>query len=113
MNMNKLSVWILMLVFLSLTGCNDPKPKKYQGYIEGEFLYLAAPKAGYMKDLIAERGKHVNEGDILFVVAEEPDLQALMEAQYQARAVKQKLINPADCGTRYRSQPSILFFNLI
>ena len=39
-----------------LGACGEPAQVGYQGYVEGDFLYLAAPQAGYLGTLAAERG---------------------------------------------------------
>ena len=34
---------------IALSGCGGDSLPTYQAYVEGEFLYLAAPQAGYLK----------------------------------------------------------------
>jgi HlyD family secretion protein len=85
---------LLVLAFLStLTGCNDGDSHGYQGYIEGEYLYLAVPQAGYLKSLDLQRGHRVTAGQTVFVVSEEPDFQALEQAQSRAESSQFKLDN--------------------
>ena len=60
-----------------LGGCGDDVAPAYQGYVEGEYLYLAAPQAGYLKSLEAARGTRVTVGQPLFAIASDPDAQAL------------------------------------
>lgn len=85
---------LLTAVFLAtLTGCNGSNTHEFQGYVEGEYLYLAAPQAGYLKTLDAQRGTRVTESQTLFVVADDPDYQALIEAQSRAKSAQQRLEN--------------------
>ena len=35
-----------------LAGCNQDDPDRVQGYVEGEFVYVAAPSAGAMQSLV-------------------------------------------------------------
>jgi HlyD family secretion protein len=61
--------------------------------VEGEFLYLAAPQAGYLKSLDAPRGTRVSEGQPVFAVAADPDIDALQEAEARADSARGKVEN--------------------
>ena len=74
-------------------GCGDDVAPAYQGYVEGEYLYLAAPQAGYLKSLDATRGTRVTVGQPLFAIASDPDSQALEQAEAQAGAAREKVEN--------------------
>ncbi len=63
----------LMVILILLVGCH-PSKQRYQGYVEGEMLYLALPFSGEMLDLHAHRGAHVKKGDLLFVLDPKPQL---------------------------------------
>ena len=76
-----------------LAGCTDDSPPGFAGYVEGEYLYLAAPQAGYLRALKAPRGSRVAEEQILFEVGTDPDTQALTEAEERANSAKEKLTN--------------------
>lgn len=54
---------------IALSGCGGDSVPTYQGYVEGEYLYLAAPQAGYLKSLDARRGSRVARGQALFAIA--------------------------------------------
>jgi HlyD family secretion protein len=81
-----------LVMFLPM-ACSRTDPSGYPGYIEGEYLYLAAPEAGYLKTLETPRGNRVTEGQTLFAVASDPDDQALAEAEAHAGSVQEKLEN--------------------
>src|SRR5262249_47672093 len=56
---------------LALTGpvgCNRPNDRCVQGYVEGEFVYVASPLAGALETLSVKRGAWVKVGDPLFVL---------------------------------------------
>ena len=56
------------LLFGLLAGC-DPAPKKrVQGYVEGEYVYVASPIAGALEALSVQRGTQVQKGDPLFAL---------------------------------------------
>ena len=76
-----------------LAGCHGDAPPSYQGYVEGEFIYLAAPQAGYLKSLDALRGTRVSAGQAVFVVAADPDSDALAEAEARANSAREKVEN--------------------
>ena len=78
---------------LAVAACGTPERSDFQGYVEGEYLYLAAPQAGYLKRLDAPRGRRVTDGEPLFEIAADPDDQALAEAQARAGSAREKLEN--------------------
>lgn len=50
-----------------LTGCNKPKkPHKIDGYVEGNFSYIASPFPGHLMKLLVRRGQTVHKGQPLF-----------------------------------------------
>jgi len=70
-------------------GCRRAAPNEVQGYVEGEFVYVASPQAGRLDELNVERGKQVKAGDPLFRLESEPEKATRDEAQRrldQARA---------------------------
>ena len=85
---------VLALTFVALLGgCSAPPPAGFSGYVEGEYLYLAAPQAGYLKSLDSPRGSRVVVGQALFAVAADPDSQALAEAEARTGAAREKIEN--------------------
>lgn len=47
-------------------GCEPATPDRFQGYVEGEFVYVASPLAGELEHLAVQRGGQVKPGDLLF-----------------------------------------------
>jgi HlyD family secretion protein len=76
-----------------LAGCSKDKDGSFQGYIEGEYLYLAAPLAGYLDTLQAPRGSRVAQGAPVFSVAADPEQQGLREAEAREIGAREKLRN--------------------
>ena len=76
-----------------LTGCNRSAPNRAQGYVEGEYVYVASPLAGQLKSLSVQRGVQVKTGDILFSLDESPQKEARDEAE---RRLAQVLANLED-----------------
>jgi HlyD family secretion protein len=100
---------ISLLAALSISGCK-PRDALLQGYVEGEFLYLAAPEGGYLKSLDTPRGSRVEAGQTLFVVASDPDSDALSEAEARAGSARAKVQDLA--APRRRSEIAALQANL-
>lgn len=89
----RITTLALIATILTLGACSDPAPVGFQGYVEGDYLYLAAPQAGYLSTLDAERGSRVDSGQALFAIASDPDSEALAEAQSRAEAARQSVEN--------------------
>ena len=83
----------LVLACLILSACGANTDKEFQGYVEGEYIYLAAPQAGYLKSLNVQRGDRVNAKQTVFAIASDPDDQAFVAAQAKAKSANEKLRN--------------------
>jgi len=61
--------WIFLIVLaLAVAGCGRKADDRVQGYVEGEFVYIASPFAGALETLSVERGAQVKVGDQLFAL---------------------------------------------
>ncbi len=59
------------VVALSLgmfASCKPSPSSRLQGYVEGEFVYVASPMAGALEMLSVQRGAQVKSGDSLFAL---------------------------------------------
>lgn len=80
----------LLLTLTILTGCSKPASDHFQGYVEGEFLRVAAPLAGQLAALPVSRGTTVAAGATLFTLEHSLESGAVAEAeQGLARATSQ------------------------
>lgn len=96
MNTFQFSARLLFAACMSLaalTACNKTDEPTFQGYVEGDFLYLSAPFAGFLATLDVDRGSYVPAGTPVFAVAEEPQRYELSEAEAQVRAAQANLAN--------------------
>jgi len=59
-----------LTLFFLLAGCSDPLKDRFQGYVEGEFVYVASPLAGQLETLSVQRGQQVTIGQPLFSLDE-------------------------------------------
>jgi HlyD family secretion protein len=72
-----------------LAGCQREPRDALQGYVEGEFVYVASPYAGALESLSVQRGSQVKRGDPLFTLDDTVETAGLDEARRrfdQARA---------------------------
>ena len=70
-------------------GCSRPDSERVQGYVEGEFVYVASPHGGALESLAVGRGARVIAGEPLFALDAAPEKAARDEAERrvaQARA---------------------------
>ena len=61
---------LLALLFcaLAFAGCNRHDSNRVQGYVEGEYVYVASPFAGQLEALSVQRGAQTKFGDRLFAL---------------------------------------------
>lgn len=81
----RVAIGVLAVAGLA-AGCNRVESNRVQGYVEGEYVYVAAPGAGALKSVRVTRGACVKTGDPLFTLDDEPERVARDEA---ARRVAQ------------------------
>ena len=82
---------LLALASLTLAGCARPAAHGYQGYLEGEFVYVASPLAGRLETLAVQKGARVAAGAPLFTLECSAELAAQRQAADQLRAVSARL----------------------
>src|SRR6476659_10255635 len=76
---------ILLAAAALLAACGAKEPPSLQGYVEGEYVRVAAPFAGTLVSLDAQRGTQVEAGAALFALEAESEDTAKREAQERAR----------------------------
>lgn len=76
-----------------LAGCGRPANDvaTYQGYVEGEFVYLSSSQAGTLTQLSVERGQAVAAGMPVFSLEAINETAALRQAQHQLAAARAQL----------------------
>src|SRR5262245_48149877 len=72
---------VTLLVLALLAGCSSSDPKRIQGYVEGEYVYVASPLAGTLETLSVRRGEQVSVGAPLFALDAAPEKAARDEAE--------------------------------
>jgi HlyD family secretion protein len=71
----------MLVVAAMLTACQRAPSNRVQGYVEGEFVYVASPFAGALESLMVRRGSHVNAGEALFALERVAEKAARDEAE--------------------------------
>jgi len=74
-------------------SCQRPPSDRIQGYVEGEFVYVASPFAGALESLAVRRGAQVRAGEALFALERVSEKAAKDEAE---RRLSQALANLED-----------------
>ena len=74
-------------------ACQRPPSDRVQGYVEGEFVYVASPFAGALESLSVRRGAQVHAGEALFALERVSEKAAKDEAE---RRLSQALANLED-----------------
>ena len=86
---NNLILSATTLAAAFITGCSSNSPDEFQGYVEGEYVYVASPLGGALTNLAVARGDEVKSGQLLFALERESEVSAVLQAEKnlaQARA---------------------------
>jgi HlyD family secretion protein len=76
-----LSVAISLVIAAFLNSCGDSSADRFQGYVEGEFVYVASSLPGQLETLSVQRGQQVTSGQSLFSLDETAEKAARDQAQ--------------------------------
>jgi HlyD family secretion protein len=75
-----LTLGALALAAVLLAGCSGNSTHEFQGYIEGEYVYVASPLGGALTNLAVARGDEVKSGQLLFALERESEASAMRQA---------------------------------
>ncbi|HEX4618388.1 MAG TPA: HlyD family efflux transporter periplasmic adaptor subunit [Steroidobacteraceae bacterium] len=93
---------IVAAITLSLgaSACSGSRGTTYQGYAEGEFVYLASSQPGRLEHLAVSRGQQVGQGTLVFSLEASEEQAGQHQAQQQLAAAQAQL---ADLETGRRA----------
>lgn len=74
-------------------GCSPAPENVFQGYAEGEYIRVAVPYAGTLNTLNVQRGSLVQQGAPLFMLEQESEKAARLEAQERLHRAQAQLEN--------------------
>lgn len=72
-------------------GADTRNAATYQGYVEGEFVYLSSSQSGTLAQLSVRRGETVAANAPLFALESVDEAAALQQAQHQLAAARAQL----------------------
>lgn len=81
----------LLFAAAALAGCSHRDDNVYQGYVEGEFVYLGSSQSGKLTQLSVARGQTVEAGAPVFTLESVDETAALQQAQQQLAAARAQL----------------------
>jgi len=81
---------LLVLVFAAgaLAACHKREDPAWSGYVEGDYVYVAAPLGGTLETLAVRRGQAVSRGAPLFALESESERAAREEAAARLAAAQ-------------------------
>ena len=77
---------LALLALAALAGCSRRDVTGWQGYLEGEYVYVASPIAGRLERLSVEKGSRVEPGVPLFALEDSSESDARREAANRLNA---------------------------
>jgi HlyD family secretion protein len=83
----------LLIALALLAGCDKDPGSVWQGYIEGEYVLLASPYAGQLDKLHVHRGERIEAGKPVFVLEQEAERAARLEAEERLKTAQARLAN--------------------
>ncbi|MDD5297936.1 MAG: HlyD family efflux transporter periplasmic adaptor subunit [Rhodocyclaceae bacterium] len=81
------------LLVLLIAACSRPESGSLQGYAEGEYVRVAAPYAGRLEKLDAQRGTTVTKNAPLFVLEQENEAAGRREAEERLKTAQARHAN--------------------
>ena len=86
--------WALALgLVLALAGCKEAPAPGWSGYVEGDYVYVAAPVAGRLQQLDVQAGDQVKGGAPLFALDGQTERDAARTAEAQLAAAQAQAAN--------------------
>lgn len=83
----------LLLALLLPAGCRQEPAAIWQGYVEGDYIYISSPVSGRLETLSVVKGQQVEAGHHLFGLEPEPELSAVKEAESRVARQQSTLEN--------------------
>ena len=80
-----------LLALLAVAGCSKGGPRAWQGYLEGDFVYVSSPLAGRLEKLLVAKGSRVAANSPLFELEHGAESDALRQASQQLQEARARL----------------------
>jgi HlyD family secretion protein len=85
------TLYSLAITAMLVAGCSPDSPNQFQGYIEGEYVYVASPLGGSLQALDVARGNEVMGGQRLFELERRSEADVARQASNDLAQVKANL----------------------
>lgn len=82
---------IFLLLLVPLAGCGPSESEIREGYVEGEFITIAAPEAGWVDQVAVVEGDQVAPGTLLFTLESTREQAARDAAAANVKAAEARL----------------------
>ena len=73
---------------LLAAACSREPTNVFQGYVEGDFVYMASSQPGQLVSLGVQRGQEIAAGTTLFTLESQSEADAVTQAQHQLQAAE-------------------------
>lgn len=83
--------WVLLALAPIFQGCSNSSTAGYQGYAEGEYVYLASSQAGQLEHLLVARGQQIDRGEQAFTLEATVETAEQQQARQQLAATEAQL----------------------
>jgi HlyD family secretion protein len=77
-----------VVAMVALAGCSQSGQKGWQGYLEGDFVYVSSPIAGRLEKLLVAKGTRVAADAPLFELERAAESTALRQASQELQAAR-------------------------
>lgn len=81
----------VLLITALLTSCSGEPPNAHQGYVEGEYVYVASPFGGQLDRLLVSRGQQAKQNAAMFTLDATDEAAARQQAARQLQAAQAQL----------------------
>ncbi len=82
---------VALIAAAAVGGCSNGGSKAWQGYLEGDFVYVSSPLAGRLEKLLVTKGARVEAGAPLFELERAAEVAAQRQAAQQLEAARAQL----------------------
>ena len=82
------SILVVVIAGACLAACSKADPERFQGYVEGDFVYMASSQPGQLTRLAVAPGQAVAASAVLFALEAGTESAALQQAREQLRAAE-------------------------
>jgi HlyD family secretion protein len=87
----RFAAFVLAAAALSTAGCAHKHAIAWQGYVEGDFVYVSSPESGRLDLLSVTRGETIDGGHPLFALDNEPEADEVRQADQLLRVSQSRL----------------------